>query len=79
MATETKTGLEGLVKIRFIAGTASVAAGSNLSYVTDFSYTWDTSKKDPTSAPSQPTWTTVEPGPAAIPRPASRFGHPQQQ
>ena len=43
---ETKTGLEGIVKYRMIAGTASVGAGSTLSYVTGADYSWDTNKKD---------------------------------
>jgi hypothetical protein len=43
---ETKTGLEGVVKYRLIAGTASVATGSTLSYVTGADYSWDSDKKD---------------------------------
>ncbi len=43
---EAKTGLEGVVKYRLIAGTASVAAGSTLSYVTGAEYSWDEEKKD---------------------------------
>ena len=43
---EAKTGLEGVVKYRLIAGTASVAGGSTLSYCTGFDYSWDEQKKD---------------------------------
>ena len=43
---EAKTGLEGIVKYRNQAGTASVAAGTTLAYVTGFDYSWDEQKKD---------------------------------
>lgn len=43
---EAKTGLEGVLKYRLIAGTASVDTGSTLSYVTGFDYSWDEAKKD---------------------------------
>jgi len=43
---ETKTGLEGVLKYRLIAGTASVDTGSTLSYVTGVDYSWDEQKKD---------------------------------
>lgn len=46
MATETKTGLEGVLKYRLMSGTDSVDAGSTISYCTDFSYSWDQNKKD---------------------------------
>lgn len=38
---EVKTGLEGVLKYRLIVGTATVAAGSTLSYVRGFDYSWD--------------------------------------
>lgn len=43
---ETKTGLEGVVKYRNQAGTASVAAGTTISYVTGFDFSWEENKKD---------------------------------
>lgn len=43
---EAKSGLEGIVKYICQVGTASVAAGSTLSYVTGADYTWDEQKKD---------------------------------
>jgi hypothetical protein len=43
---EVKTGLEGVLKYRNVAGTAAVAAGTTLSYVTSFEYSWDESVMD---------------------------------
>ena len=44
--SEVQTGLEGVLKFRNIAGTASVDTGSTLSYVTGFDYSWEENKKD---------------------------------
>ncbi len=44
--SEAKTGLEGVLKYRLVAGTATVAGGSTLSYVTGAEYSWDEEKKD---------------------------------
>lgn len=46
MPDEAKTGLEGVLKYRNLAGTASVAAGTTISYVTGFDYSWEENKKD---------------------------------
>ena len=42
---EIKTGLEGVLKYRLIAGTASVDTGSTLSYVTGFDFSWEENSK----------------------------------
>jgi hypothetical protein len=46
MTDEAKTGLEGVLKYRNVAGTASVAAGTTVSYCTGFDYSWEENKKD---------------------------------
>jgi hypothetical protein len=43
---ESKSGLEGILKYRNTFGTASVAAGTTLSYVTGFDYSYEENKKD---------------------------------
>jgi hypothetical protein len=43
---EGKTGLEGVLKYKNQFGTASVAAGTTISYVTGFDYSWEENKKD---------------------------------
>lgn len=43
---EAKTGLEGVLKYRNQYGTASVAAGTTISYCTGFDYSFEENKKD---------------------------------
>lgn len=43
---EAKTGLEGVLKYRCIAGTSAVDTGTTLSYVTGVDYSWEEQKKD---------------------------------